>query len=77
MSTTSDDIILTITDDGRVFECAVAQVGSEREERWLLIDSNRQLHIGPAWFGDLPEPELRALVNAWWQTNKTRTAPPK
>jgi hypothetical protein len=77
MDAASGEIIVTITDDGRLFECAVAKVGAQREERWLLIDSDSRLHIGPAWCGDLPEPQLRSLVNDWWRTIKRRNAWPR
>jgi len=72
MDAPSDDFIVTTTDDGRTFQCSVAKVGAEREERWVLIDTDRQLHIGPAWRGDVPESQLRTLVNEWWQTRKKR-----
>jgi hypothetical protein len=61
MDELSDDFIVTTTDDGRVFQCSVAKVGADREQRWVLIDTERQLHIGP---------QLRKLVNEWWQTRK-------
>lgn len=77
MDAAGDEIIVTITDDGRLFECAVAEVGARREQRWLLIDSDSQLHIGPAWCGDLPEPQLRSLVNDWWRTAKRGNGPPR
>ena len=70
MDASSDDFIVTTTDDGRVFQCSVAKVGAEREQRWVLIDTDRQLHIGPAWRGDMAEPQLRTLVNEWWHTMK-------
>jgi DNA-binding sugar fermentation-stimulating protein len=65
-----DDFIVTTTDDGRMFHCSVAKIGAEREQRWVLIDTDRQLHIGPAWSNDMPEPQLRKLVNEWWRTRK-------
>jgi len=72
MDASSDDFIVTTTDDGRVFQCSVAKVGAEREQRWVLIDADRQLHIGPAWRGDMPEPQLRKMVNEWWRVTKRR-----
>jgi hypothetical protein len=70
MDELSDDFIVTTTDDGRVFQCSVAKVGADREQRWVLIDTERQLHIGPAWSSGTREPQLRKLVNEWWQTRK-------
>jgi len=72
MDASSDDFIVTTTDDGRVFQCSVAKVGAEREQRWVLIDADRHLHIGPAWRGDMPEPQLRKMVNEWWRVTKRR-----
>jgi hypothetical protein len=70
MDAIRDDFIVTTTDDGRIFQCSVAGVGAKREQRWLLIDANRELHIGPAWLGDVPEPQLRTMVNEWWLARK-------
>ena len=70
MDASSDEFIVTTTDDGRMFQCSVAKIGAEREQRWVLIDTERQLHIGPAWNGDVPEPQLQKLVNEWWRVRK-------
>ena len=70
MEASSDDFIVTTTDDGRKFQCSVAKIGAEREQHWIFIDTERLLHIGPAWSGDVPEPQLRNLVNEWWKTRK-------
>lgn len=70
MDASSDEFIVTTTDDGHMFHCSVVKVGAEREQRWVLIDTQRLLHIGPAWSGDLAEPQLRMMVNDWWKTRK-------
>jgi hypothetical protein len=74
MDASSSDFVVTTTDDGREFQCSVAKIGGAREQRWVFIGTDRQLHIGPAWNGDVPAPQLRALVNEWWRTQKRREA---
>jgi len=74
MDASSSDFVVTTTDDGREFQCSVAKIGGAREQRWVFIGTDRQLHIGPAWNGDVPAAQLRALVNEWWRTRKRREA---
>ena len=62
-----DAFILT-TFDRTVFLCSVEIV--ESEPRWVFVTANHARYAGPRWTRVLSEPELRALVNDWWQWAK-------
>lgn len=66
-----DSAYIVTTDDGRLFQCVVEPVGSGQQLRWVFVDSNQVRYIGPAWAGVLLEPQVRALVNVWWETKKS------
>jgi hypothetical protein len=54
---------IVTTDDQRMFQCFVDEVGSSKQRRWIFVDSDRVRHFGPPWQRLLVEDELRVLVN--------------
>jgi hypothetical protein len=54
---------IVTTDDQRMFQCSVDEVGSSKQRRWIFVDSDRVRHFGPPWQRLLVEDELRVLVN--------------
>ena len=61
---------IVTADDGRMFSCAVEEVGSQRQRRWIFVDTDGTRYIGPPWTGALHEAQLRALVQMWWSTKR-------
>ena len=49
-----------------MFLCSVEAIGPEL--LWVFVDSTQTRYVGPRWTRVLDEPEMRALLNDWWQS---------
>lgn len=67
MTSIQDSYILTAL-DRTVFLCSVEIIESELQ--WVFVTGAHARYAGPRWTRVLSEPELRALLNDWWQWAK-------
>jgi hypothetical protein len=72
MASMQDSYILAAF-DRTVFLCSVEATQSELH--WVFVTAAHARYAGPRWTRVLSEPELRALLNDWWQWAKELAHP--